>query len=41
MAAKVYDIEVHMKQSDVIELLHVEKKLLTDIYWHFLNIYGD
>ena len=36
-----YDMKVCMKQKYVIEFLHVENTVPTDIHWCLLNIYGD
>ncbi len=36
----VYDMEVHMKESCVTELLHVEKMAPIDSHLCLLNIYG-
>mgnify|MGYP001862769017 CR=1 FL=1 len=35
------DMEVHMKQRGVTELLHVEKMAPTDINWRLLYVSGD
>ena len=35
------DMEVHMKQKCVIELLHAEKIAHTDIHQCLLNVYGE
>ena len=35
------DMEVHKKQRDVIEFLHVEKMSPTDIHQYLLNFYGN
>ena len=35
------DIDVHMKQSCVIEFLHVEKIAPNDIHRRLLNVFGD
>ena len=35
------DMKMHMKQSGVIEFLHVEKTVPNDVHGFLLNIYGD
>jgi len=35
------DMKAHMKQSGVIEFLHVEKTVPIDVHGCLLNIYGD
>ena len=35
------DMEMYMKQSCVIEFLHVETVAPIHIHWSFLNVYGD
>ena len=37
----VSDMEVHMKQRSVTEILHVGKMALIDIHWDLLNVYED
>ena len=37
----VSDMEMRMKQRCVIEFLHVEKMVPTDIHWYLLNVCGD
>ena len=36
-----FDMEVHIKQRYVTELLHKEKTAPTDIHWYLLDIYGN
>ena len=35
------DTEVSMKQRYGTDFLHEEKTVLTDVYQHLLNVYGD